>query len=165
VLHEIVRPCDLREGNFLSDLKPRPSRVQCIVQISSCRDFRFDREIIAPEAVQTDILKDHLPERNFRCRNVGSVCADRAAHLEHLDIGVDISPERHFDDMVDAIGSEGLYTLDQPLIIENDFVSARRPPGWLLRRRAHRPDHARAGMSRKRDRAHTNSAAPTLFDL
>jgi hypothetical protein len=31
VLHEIVRPCDLREGNFLSDLKPRPSRVQCIV--------------------------------------------------------------------------------------------------------------------------------------
>jgi hypothetical protein len=64
--------------------------------------------------------------------------------------------------MVDAIGSEGLYTLDQPLIIENDFVSARRPPDWLLRRRAHRPDHARAGMSRKRDRAHTNSASHAL---
>jgi hypothetical protein len=65
--------------------------------------------------------------------------------------------------MVDALGSEDPYTFDQPLIVENDLVGTRRPRRWLLRRRAHRADHARTGMSRERDRAHTNCASSPLY--
>jgi hypothetical protein len=64
--------------------------------------------------------------------------------------------------MVHALGSEGLYTIDQSLIVKNDFVSARRPRRWLLRRRAQCADHARTGMSCKCDRTHTNSAPSPL---
>src|SRR5580704_15110302 len=64
--------------------------------------------------------------------------------------------------MVHALGSEGLYTIDQSLIIKNDFVSARRPRRWLLRRRAQCADHARTAMSCKCDRAHSDSASSPL---
>jgi hypothetical protein len=48
MFHQFMSPCNLCQGNFLSDLESRPSRLERMVQIPRCRDFSFDREIIAP---------------------------------------------------------------------------------------------------------------------
>ena len=49
------------------------------------------------------------------------------------------SPKRDFDNMVNALGSQGLHPCHQPVVIENDFVRARAPRHRFFRRRAHRP--------------------------
>jgi hypothetical protein len=35
--------------------------------------------------------------------------------------------------MVNAVASKGLHPFHAPLVIENDFVRARRPRRWFLR--------------------------------
>jgi hypothetical protein len=65
--------------------------------------------------------------------------------------------------MVNILGSQGLHPRHQPLVIENNSLRARRPRRWLIRRRAHRANHARAGMTRKLDRAHSDSASGPLY--
>jgi len=68
-------------------------------------------------------------------------------NFRHRDIGIDIGPKGDFNDMVNTHGSQGFHPFNQPLVIENDFVRARRLGRRLLRRRAHRADHVRARMS------------------
>src|ERR1700722_5932987 len=163
MLHQFVRPCDLCKRNALADLEPCPPRLKRIVQIPRCRHLGLRREIIAPKAVKAKIFEHHLPKGDLRRRVVGSVSADRTAHLQHLDIRIYIGSKRDLDNMINTVGSQSLHPLHEPLVIENHFMRARRPSYWFFRGRSHRANHTRAGMTRERCRTHSNSASRSLY--
>jgi hypothetical protein len=94
-------------------------------------------------------------KRNFWRGIISRISRDGPAHLQQFDIGLDIGPKGHFDNVVDPIRSECGYACLKFLIVTKHFMSAGIPRCFFFRRGPDSPNYVRSATAGELDCAET----------
>ncbi len=113
MLDEFVGLCDVGERDALGDFEAGPTIVERGVEVAGGSGLCFGREVVAAKKEQAIVFEDELPEGDFGGGVVGCVGGDGGVGLEQLGVGIDVCGEGDFDDVVDAVGSDGFYARDE----------------------------------------------------
>ena len=153
---------DFVEGEAGGDWESGPAGFEGGVEVAGGLELGFRGEIVAAEEEGAGVFEDHWPDRELGWGGVGGVGGDRAAGVEKVHVGVNIGGEGDFDDVVYAIGSDGVDACGQIGAGENDFVGAGVFCGGLVGGRANGADDAGAGEAGELDGAEADGAAGSL---
>jgi hypothetical protein len=97
-----VSASDFEERDSFGDLESFPTGLQRSVKILRCRDLRFDREVVASQEEQPDILEHHFPERNGGRWCICRICRYRSSLFQDLYVTRNVRSEGYFDDVIDS---------------------------------------------------------------
>jgi Domain of unknown function (DUF1905) len=112
----------LIRGDNLGDVKPPPSRLKCLINSASGFNLCLGWHIVAADKEDSGVHKDELPEWNFRRRRVGGIGRYGTALRQYRSIGIDVRGERHFNYVMNSVGSHCPDSLHQVLTIQHNLV-------------------------------------------